>query len=60
MLVFLALYVLSIGPMFWYWYESAYLSGPKFIAKLYYPLLLACKNDTIRYYINGYIDWWIL
>ncbi len=56
---FVMLYVLSIGPMFWYWYSATYLNGSKFIAKLYYPLLWACKNDYIRYWVNRYIDWWI-
>ena len=58
--VFAALYVLSIGPLFWYWYESAYVGGSKFLFVLYYPLMKACENETIRYFINRYIDWWIL
>jgi len=58
--VFLALYVLSIGPLFWQWYESYYLDGSPFFKILYLPLLLACNNETVRYYVNRYIDWWIL
>lgn len=59
--VFLALYVLSIGPMFWYWFGAFYADGPKFLFVLYYPLLLLCdKNEHVRDYINSYINWWIL
>ncbi len=58
--VFLAVYVLSIGPMFWYWYESRHVGGSKFLFVLYYPLTKWCTNETVRHFINRYIDWWIL
>jgi hypothetical protein len=58
--LFIAIYVLSIGPLFWYWYESAYVGGSKLWFVIYYPLMVACENETIRYFVNRYIDWWIL
>ncbi|MDA0832813.1 MAG: hypothetical protein O2955_20750 [Planctomycetota bacterium] len=55
-----AIYVASIGPMYWYWYESMYLSGPKWIARIYYPLLWLCSYVAfIRRFVDGYIGWWI-
>jgi len=56
----LLVYVLSIGPMFWYWYESMYLGGSELIAKFYFPLLWTCQNDFIRDCVNRYIELWIL
>jgi len=35
------------------------VGGSKFFFVLYYPLMKACENETIRYFINRYIDWWI-
>jgi hypothetical protein len=54
-------YTLSIGPMFWMWYESQYLDGPRWIAVFYFPLLWAC--DAIEPFgdlVNWYINLWIL
>ncbi|MFN0198288.1 MAG: hypothetical protein ACKVT0_16190 [Planctomycetaceae bacterium] len=59
MLLILTIYVLSIAPMFWMWYESMYLSGPRWVARLYYPLALACNIFPIfSKWINAYIVWW--
>ena len=59
--LFVLLYVLSIGPMFWYWYEAMYIGGSSFILAFYQPLLVACeKNEFIHDVVNGYIDLWIL
>ncbi|MEX0727077.1 MAG: hypothetical protein WD065_12450, partial [Planctomycetaceae bacterium] len=54
------LYVASIGPLYWTWYESMYLSGPKWIARLYYPLLLLCSivppfGDLVDWYIGLWV-----
>lgn len=55
------LYALSIGPMFWYWFQSFYVGGPKWIAKFYMPLLLLCSVcPPIGTLVNWYINLWIL
>ena len=59
-LALLILYVLSIGPMFWYWYEARYLDGPVWVAVLYEPLRLATRLKFFEDWINDYINWWIL
>jgi len=59
-LILLMLYVFSIGPMFWYWYEARYLDGPVWVALLYEPLRLATRLKFFEDFINEYINWWIL
>jgi hypothetical protein len=59
-LAFVVLYVLSIGPMFWYWYEATYLGGPRWIVAFYEPLRLATRFCFFEDLINDYINWWIL
>lgn len=55
------LYTLSIGPMFWQWHEAATLSGPKWIAAFYLPLLLVCEYiPPFGRLVNWYINLWIL
>ena len=54
--VLFVLYVLSIGPMFWTWYESKYLNANPWVALFYEPLLFL----TAIPFINAYINWWIL
>ncbi len=54
------IYTLSIGPMFWWWYEAAFLDGNRWIAAFYYPLLWAC--DHVAWFgdlVNRYINLWI-
>jgi len=59
--VFLVLYVLSIGPMFWKWHAAIFMDGSKMIASFYYPLMRACdESETIRDIVNWYVDLWIL
>ncbi len=59
--IILVLYVLSIGPMFWYWYEAMYVGGSIFVLAFYQPLLFACqKNKFVHAFVNDYIDLWIL
>ncbi|MFK7778715.1 MAG: hypothetical protein QM501_11475 [Gimesia sp.] len=58
--VFLTLYVLSIGPLFWQWYSSFNSMGSPFFAAFYTPLLLACDlvpplSDSVNWYINLWI-----
>lgn len=58
--VFAVLYVLSIGPMFWYWYDGMYARGSWFAVAFYEPLRIACRVDVIGDFVNWYIDLWTL
>lgn len=58
---FFFLYLLSIGPAYWTWYEATYLDGPIWIQILYLPLVLICELcPPLGWLVNGYISWWIL
>jgi len=57
--VIFVLYTLSIGPMYWRWYESMYLNGPEYIARLYYPLYLMSAFKPFGEFLNWYVDLWI-
>ena len=62
--IYLVLYVLSIGPMYWRWHVAMHLSNPSLadtlIVQFYQPLLFACEIGFIRDAVNAYINWWIL
>lgn len=59
--VFWVVYTLSIGPMFWFWFEAVYAGGPRWISRLYVPLVLACYYvPWFGDLVNWYINWWIL
>jgi hypothetical protein len=64
----LTMYVLSIGPMYWRWYESyamhnsdaEALAYADRVSLFYLPLLEACKrSEHISDYVNWYIDFWV-
>jgi len=59
LVVFFVLYTLSIGPMYWRWYDSMYLNGPEYIARLYYPLYLMSAFKPFGEFLNWYVDLWI-
>lgn len=64
-MIYLAVYfvvsVVTIGPLFWYWFEAAHVDGNKWIAKFYAPLLWLCEHsEWLSYLVNRYINWWIL
>lgn len=62
--IYLTLYVLSIGPMFWRWHVASHMANPSLVDSLvlhfYQPLLWACEIGFIRDLVNAYIDLWIL
>ena len=60
--VLTTLYVLSIGPMWWQWYDGMYVSteGNYWVIVFYAPLRLACHIDWIDRLVTAYIEWWIL
>ena len=55
----LCLYVFSIGPMFWYWYEAENMGGNFLIRAFYMPLRLLCAIPIVQDWLNQYINWWI-
>lgn len=59
-LVFLTIYTLSIGPMFWHWYAGVHADGSKLVVAFYMPLLYACEIEPIGDFVNWYINLWIL
>ncbi|MDA1161591.1 MAG: hypothetical protein O3B13_00670 [Planctomycetota bacterium] len=55
----LILYVFSIGPMFWYWYEAENMGGSPLVRVVYAPLRLLCAIPQVQDWLNHYINWWI-
>ena len=61
LLIFLVIYVLSIGPMYWRWYDSKYFRDTSpFFAKFYNPLDRFCEFcPPFCDWLNWYISLWI-
>lgn len=57
--IVIVLYVLSIGPMFWQWYEAENFGASPLIRIIYAPLRLACAIPLVENCVNRYINWWI-
>lgn len=55
----LTLYVFSIGPMFWQWYEAENFGTSPLLRVFYAPLRLACSIPIVEDWLNRYINWWI-
>lgn len=56
----LAIYVASIGPMYWQWYQAKYLNGRWIVAALYEPLfIVAGWIPPLGRWLNWYICLWI-
>lgn len=55
----LVLYILSIGPMFWMWYEAENIGTTPFLRVLYAPLRTLCYFEPLENWMNDYINWWI-
>jgi hypothetical protein len=59
--ILFALYVLSIGPMYWTWVGAKYLHGSYLVAVFYEPLWqLAGLIPPLGEWINWYVKWWNL
>lgn len=60
LLIFLVLYVLSIGPLYWQWYDSKYFRDTSpFLARLYNPLDKFCELcPPFRDWLSWYISLW--
>lgn len=60
--VFLLLYVLSIGPMWWVWYSGMYVETETnyWVIAIYEPLRQACRIGWVNSAVTSYIEWWNL
>lgn len=59
--ILFGIYVFSIGPMYWTWYEAKYLHGSYVVAVLYEPLWrLAGIIPPLGHWLNWYVKWWNL
>ncbi len=56
--VFLVLYALSIGPMYWQWYEARFVGGNYWVAAFYEPLLQVARIEPVGEFLSWYIDLW--
>jgi hypothetical protein len=58
LLIFLVVYVLSVGPLYWYWFDSKFFRDiSPFFARLYNPLDKFCEicpafSDWLGWYIS--------
>lgn len=58
-LIGLALYVVSFGPMYWFWYESAHLGGSPLLHWFYWPLVSLCEVvEPLNEVMNSYVELW--
>ncbi len=56
----LALYVLSIGPMYWHWYNGKFVTGSKVVAAFYEPLFIAANLiGPFGEWLDWYVELWI-
>jgi hypothetical protein len=60
MTIALAIYVASIGPMYWHWYQAKFLNGWWIVAASYEPLfIVAGWIPPLGRWLNWYICLWI-
>jgi hypothetical protein len=60
LIIALAIYVASIGPMYWHWYQAKYLNGWWILAAIYEPLfIVAGWIPPLGRWLNWYICLWI-
>jgi len=60
LVIFLAVYVLSIGPLYWKWYAAKVGVGSPIYLILYRPLeQLAGWIPSLGHFLNWYITLWI-
>ena len=59
-LIFLLLYVLSTGPMYWSVYEAYNMGGSSFLARFYAPIAALCQVEFIADWFDWYIGLWVL
>ncbi len=58
--IYFAIYVFSLGPMYWQWWEGKYLNGSRLVAAFYEPLLLLCGwIPPLGWFVNSYVHIWV-
>lgn len=56
----LAVYVLSIGPMYWHWYGARFAGGSILLAAFYEPLIfIAQLFPAFGRWMDWYVSLWI-
>ena len=56
-----ALYVLSVGPLYWQIYAAYRLEENSYLAPLYLPLVVLSQvSDTFARWMDWYIGLWVL
>ena len=59
--IFVVISGISIGPLFWVWFGAVFVDGPKWIARVYQPLIILCDViPPLGRLVNAWINWWIL
>jgi len=58
--IYFAIYVFSLGPMYWQWWEGKYMNGSRLVAAFYEPLLLLCGwIPPLGWFVNSYVHVWV-
>ena len=55
-ILLLPFYVLSVGPLYWEWYDGAHCGGSQTLVLFYLPLSYACELCEP---VNDWVDWYI-
>lgn len=59
MTILFGLYVLSIGPMYWWWYSGKFVNGSEYIAAFYEPLWILCvRFPWLGDWVDSYVWLW--
>ncbi|MDA1014279.1 MAG: hypothetical protein O3A00_07475 [Planctomycetota bacterium] len=60
-LIAVGVYVLSFGPMYWFWYDSVNLGGSPLLKWFYWPLVAICEQvETVNTTLNWYVGLWAM
>lgn len=60
MFVYFSIYVISLGPMYWQWWEGKYMNGSKLVAAFYEPLFLVSGwIPPLGWFVNSYVHLWV-
>lgn len=58
--VYFSIYVFSLGPMYWQWWEGKYMNGSKLVAAFYEPLfLISGWIPPLGWFVNSYVHLWV-
>jgi hypothetical protein len=58
--LYFSIYVFSLGPMYWHWWEGKYMNGSRLVAAFYEPLLLLSGwIPPLGWFVNSYVHVWV-